>query len=79
MDHLGHLFYLSVLLHRKVQKQDRGAVMTLVYKEAGPGHCSRSVEDEAILAVDSCTGRVLAHHKMKTGTKKIDIPLVLSI
>jgi hypothetical protein len=59
-----------------MQKQDKGAVMTMVYKEAGPGHCSRSVEDEAVLALDSSTGRVLAYHKMKTATKKIDIPLV---
>lgn len=62
---------------RKLQKQDKGAVMTMVYKEAGPGHFSRSVEDEAVLAVDASTGRVLVHHKMKTGTKKINIPLVL--
>jgi hypothetical protein len=59
-----------------MQKQDKGTVMTMVYKEAGPGHCSRSIEDEAVLAIDSSTGRVLAHHKIKTSTKKIDIPLV---
>jgi len=68
-----------LLLCRKLQKQDKGAVMTMVYKEAGPGHFSRSVEDEAVLAVDASTGRVLVHHKMKTGTRKINIPLVLSV
>jgi hypothetical protein len=59
-----------------MQKQDKGTVMTMVYKEAKPGHYSRSVEDETVLALDSSTGRVLAHHKMKPATKKIDIPLV---
>jgi hypothetical protein len=53
--------------------------MTMVYKEAGPGHFARSVDGEAVLAVDASTGRVLVHHKMKTGTKKINIPLVLSV
>lgn len=53
--------------------------MTLVYKEAGHGHCSRSVADEAVLAVDSSAGRVLVHHKMKVGTKRINIPLVLLV
>jgi translation initiation factor eIF-2B subunit epsilon len=62
-----------------LQKQDKGAVMTVVYKEAGHGHCSRCVEDEAVLAVDSSTDRVLVHHKMKIGTKRINIPLVLLV
>lgn len=79
MDVVNELFDLSLSLHRKLQKQDKGAVMTVVYKEAAPGHFSRSVEDEAVLAVDASTGRVLVHHKMKTGTKKINIPLVLSV
>lgn len=75
-DMVGNLNLLPILdYHRKMQKQDKGTVMTMVYKEAGPGHCSRSIEDEAVLAVDSSTGRVLTHHKMKTATKKIDIPL----
>lgn len=73
---VANLNFLPILEHhRKLQKQDKGAVMTMVYKEAGPGHFARSVDGEAVLAVDASTGRVLVHHKMKTGTKKINIPL----
>ena len=61
-----------------MQKIDKGAVMTVVYKEAGPGKSSHSLEHETILAVDSSSGRVLAHHKLRPGSKsKLDIPLVM--
>lgn len=76
---LGYLFCLNLSLYRKLQKQDKGVVMTMVYKEAGHGYCSRSVEDKAVLTVDSSTGRVLLHNKMKVGTKRINIPLVLFV
>ncbi|XP_067001729.2 translation initiation factor eIF2B subunit epsilon isoform X2 [Anabrus simplex] len=61
--------------HRKFAKQDKGAVMTLIYKEAGVGHKSRSPDDETILAVDSLTDRVLFHQKLGAGNKKVTFPL----
>ncbi|XP_021936996.1 translation initiation factor eIF-2B subunit epsilon isoform X3 [Zootermopsis nevadensis] len=75
-DMVGNVNLLPILEHhRKLQKQDKGVVMTMVYKEAGHGYCSRSVDDKAVLTVDSSTGRVLLHNKMKVGTKRINIPL----
>jgi hypothetical protein len=48
-----------------MQKQDKGAVMTMVYKEAWPARLPRCIDEfiKTSLAVDSSTGRVLAHQK----------------
>ncbi|PSN41588.1 hypothetical protein C0J52_17905 [Blattella germanica] len=68
---VGNLNILPIVQkHREVQKKDRNAVLTMVYKAAGPGHTSRSLDDEAILAVDASSGKVLAHHRLKSGSKK---------
>ncbi|XP_069685017.1 translation initiation factor eIF2B subunit epsilon [Periplaneta americana] len=78
-DMVANLNLLPILeYHRKVQKQDKGAVMTLVFKEAGPGHSSH-ISDKAILAVDAVTGRILAHKKVKAGNKKITLPLEIYV
>ncbi|KAJ9593230.1 hypothetical protein L9F63_015229 [Diploptera punctata] len=74
---IANLNLLPILQrHKEIQKTDKGAVMTMVYKEAGVGKKSRKLEHETILAVDSSSGRVLAHHKLKPRSEsKLDIPL----
>lgn len=73
---VANLQLLPILeTHRKFTKSDKGAVMTILYKEAGAGHNSRSPEDETILAVDSQTNRILFHKKVGHSSKKIIFPL----
>ncbi|KAK7865186.1 hypothetical protein R5R35_012043 [Gryllus longicercus] len=75
-DVIANIQLLPILeRHRKFAKQDKGAVMTILYKEAGPGHNTRSPEDETVLAVDSSTNRILFHKKVGQTSKKIVFPL----
>ncbi|XP_049777276.1 translation initiation factor eIF-2B subunit epsilon [Schistocerca cancellata] len=67
-------FQQALEIHRKFQKQDKGAVMTLLYKEAGPKHKSRSREDETVIAVDHTTSRIVFHQKVGQ-LKRINFPL----
>ncbi|XP_046394084.1 translation initiation factor eIF-2B subunit epsilon [Ischnura elegans] len=60
--------------HRKIQKQDKGAVMTVVYSQASPGHRLRSPDEEVVVAVDGKTNQILFHQRVG-GIKKISLPL----
>nr|CAD7200935.1 unnamed protein product [Timema douglasi] len=68
---------VSQLRHRggKLQKQDKGAAMTLLYKETGLRPKSHALEEETVLGTSTATGRVLFHQKLSHSTKKINFPL----
>ncbi|XP_063223574.1 translation initiation factor eIF2B subunit epsilon [Bacillus rossius redtenbacheri] len=77
-DTVGNLNLLPILQHHKaVQKKDKGAVMTLVYKRAAPGNAARVPESEALLVTRSDTNRILFHQRLQPGTKKLTFPLEL--
>ncbi|KAK9509779.1 hypothetical protein O3M35_007016 [Rhynocoris fuscipes] len=61
--------------HKKIQKHDKGAAMTLIYKECGLK--SRSDEDMVYLAIDSSSGRVLMHQRSSAVKKNINIEVGL--
>ncbi|KAG8222691.1 hypothetical protein J437_LFUL015888 [Ladona fulva] len=60
--------------HKKIQKQDKGAVMTLVYTSASPGHKLRSPEEEVVIALDGQSNRILFHQRVG-GMGKVSFPL----
>jgi translation initiation factor eIF-2B subunit epsilon len=49
--------------HRRRRQLVKGAVMTMVYKEALPGHRTRSLEDQLIVALQTETKRVVGHRR----------------
>ncbi|CAG2064244.1 unnamed protein product [Timema podura] len=75
-DTVANLQLLPILdYHRKLQKQDKGAAMTLLYKETGLRPKSHAPEEETVLGTSTATGRVLFHQKLAHTTKKINFPL----
>nr|CAD7424066.1 unnamed protein product [Timema monikensis] len=75
-DTVANLQLLPILeYHRKLQKQDKGAAMTLLYKETGLRPKSHALEEETVLGTSTATGRVLFHQKLSHSTKKINFPL----
>jgi translation initiation factor eIF-2B subunit epsilon len=50
--------------HRKRRTVTKGAVMTMVYKEAPPGHATRRLEDELVVGVDSRSQQVVGHQRL---------------
>lgn len=53
-----------ILFIREVCKKDRGAVMTLLYKTAFPGHRSQTTGENLLLVSNTKDDRVLYHHKL---------------
>ena len=62
--------------HKQLREKDKMTVMTNVYKRAHPGHRTRSIEDDILLATNSTTDRVLFCEK-PDGKKKIKIPVTM--
>ncbi|XP_071452986.1 translation initiation factor eIF2B subunit epsilon [Hetaerina americana] len=60
--------------HRKIQKQDKGAVMTVAYSQASPGHKLRSPDEEVVVAIDGASNQILFHQRVG-GMKKVSFPL----
>nr|CAD7259175.1 unnamed protein product [Timema shepardi] len=79
-DTVANLQLLPILeYHRKLQKQDKGAAMTLLYKETGLRPKSHALEEETVLGTSTATGRVLFHQKLSHNTKKINFPLPIDV
>ena len=51
--------------HKQRRASIKGAVMTLLYKEAPPKHATRRAEDEFIVALNSESKRVIGYHRVK--------------
>ena len=60
--------------HKQLKQTDKMTVMTNVYKKAAPGHRTRSVEDDILVATNSSDGRLLFCEK-PTGKKKLAVPV----
>ncbi|XP_037071443.1 translation initiation factor eIF-2B subunit epsilon-like [Pollicipes pollicipes] len=55
---------------------DRGSVMTLLYREASPRHPARHWDAQVLLAADQETGRVVHHQRLAAGQRgKVTLPL----
>ncbi|KAF4522384.1 hypothetical protein B566_EDAN012966 [Ephemera danica] len=77
-DTVSNAKLLSVLhKHRSIIQKDKGAVMTMVYSKATPGHATRSSGTETILALDKRNGRILSHQKLQKEEHKVSFPLEL--
>lgn len=66
---------------RKLQKTDKGAAMTVLYKDCG--NKTLHPNDELYLAIDNKTDQILFHSRRKSYSaidmaldSKIDVPLV---
>ncbi|XP_046672757.1 translation initiation factor eIF-2B subunit epsilon [Homalodisca vitripennis] len=59
--------------HKRIQKADKGAVMTLIFKECGRRW--KAPEDDFTVALDSKTSRILLYSKKSRSQGKIDIPM----
>lgn len=60
--------------HKQLKQTDKMTVMTNVYKKAAPGHRTRSVEDDVLVATNSSNGRLLFCEK-PIGKKKLAVPV----
>lgn len=51
--------------------------MTMVFRQVPPGHASRCLEDDVIVAVDNHTKNVIHYQKVAdSNTKKFEFPVV---
>ncbi|KAM9844732.1 translation initiation factor eIF2B subunit epsilon [Aulostomus maculatus] len=65
----------ALLEHRQRRKLDKNiSVMTMIFKEATPGHKSRCEEDDVIVAMESRSQRILHYHKTQ-GLKRLQFPM----
>ena len=62
-------------MNREKRKSDKGIVMTYIFKKSFPGHRSRSVEEEFVLAINPINGRIL-NYQQTQHLKKISFPVV---
>lgn len=60
--------------HKRLKQTDKMTVMTTVYKKAAPGHRTRSVEDDILIATDSSNDRLLFCEKPGR-KKKLALPV----
>ncbi|KAL5020814.1 hypothetical protein ScPMuIL_002104 [Solemya velum] len=59
--------------HKRRKEKDKSFIMTMIMKEAPPGHRSRCKEEDITVAVEKETNRVL--HYQKVGhERKLDFP-----
>ena len=63
-----------LLFRHRAKEEDKNASLTLVYRQASPGHPCRTAAEEVVVAADAATGRVL-HHQRATDTR-VEIPVV---
>lgn len=56
--------------HKKRRALNKGAVMTLLYKEAPPKHASRRKEDEFVVALNSQSRRIVGHQRVRNLSRK---------
>uniref|UniRef100_A0A1B6KND8 Translation initiation factor eIF2B subunit epsilon n=1 Tax=Graphocephala atropunctata TaxID=36148 RepID=A0A1B6KND8_9HEMI len=71
---VGNLQLLPALeRHKRTQKADKGAVMTLIFKECGRRW--KAPEDDFTVALDSKTNRILLYSKKSRSQGKINIPM----
>ncbi|XP_077285723.1 eukaryotic translation initiation factor 2B subunit epsilon [Arctopsyche grandis] len=65
IDSISNVKLLPLLeKHKEVCKKDRGAVMTLLFKTAYPGHRSQSTGENLLLVSNTKNDRVLYHQKL---------------
>jgi len=65
-DLVANLKLASIFEEHKQRKTSvKGAVMTMLYKEAPPKHATRRKEDELIVALNSQTKRIIAYQRVK--------------
>lgn len=73
-DVVGNLRLKPILeKHKSIQKTDKGAAMTLIFKECGRRW--KAPEDDLVVAVDNKTGRVLLHNKQFKKNKKLEFAM----
>ncbi|XP_055615600.1 translation initiation factor eIF-2B subunit epsilon [Toxorhynchites rutilus septentrionalis] len=60
--------------HKRVQKSDKGAVMTVVFKE---GAAHQRTENEVMIAMDRTTNRLLFHQRLKSQSKERNFTIPL--
>ncbi|XP_023947314.2 translation initiation factor eIF-2B subunit epsilon [Bicyclus anynana] len=65
--------------HKQTCKKDKGAAMTLVYKEVAWEHPLISNDKTLLLAADGNTHKVLMHEKYKPKSKEASVSLPLEI
>lgn len=73
--------YCWVIFFRQTCKKDKGAAMTLVYKEVAWEHPLISNDKSLLLAADGNTQKVLMHEKYKPKSKEttVSLPLVIIV
>eukprot|EP00026_Physarum_polycephalum_P004385 Phypoly_transcript_04403.p1 GENE.Phypoly_transcript_04403~~Phypoly_transcript_04403.p1 ORF type:complete len:529 (+),score=70.14 Phypoly_transcript_04403:24-1610(+) len=51
--------------HKLRREKDKSSIMTMVFKQAGPTHQSRSLEDDTIVAIDGSTQQLLQYENSR--------------
>ena len=66
---------------RERREKDKSAIMTMVFRQAPPGHATRQPEDDVILAVSNTTKNVIHYQKASTSkeAKKFEFPVVSAL
>lgn len=70
-----------LFFHRQTCKKDKGAAMTLVYKEVAWDHPLISNDESLLLAADGKSNKILLHqkYKPKSNESTFSLPLVSAV
>lgn len=60
--------------HKKRRETDKSAVMTMVLRQSPPGHKTRCLEEDVILAIDNTTKNVIHYQKVQ-GQEEVEFPV----
>ena len=62
-------------MFRARRLKEKSPIMTMVFKQAPPGHRTRCPEEDVVVAVEKQTNRIVSYQKVKQQTR-FHFPLV---
>ncbi|KAL4230781.1 Translation initiation factor eIF-2B subunit epsilon [Mactra antiquata] len=62
--------------HKQRHEKDKSSIMTMVFRQAPPGHRTRCLSDDIVVAVDNQTNNVIHYQRLSAGnSKRLEFPL----
>eukprot|EP00126_Sphaerothecum_destruens_P005930 Sdes_comp19120_c0_seq1m9831 len=74
-DVISNMKFEKILkLHMERRARDKRAIMTMIFKKAQPGHRSRQIADDTLIAIENSTNQLLMYQK-NVSKKAVDVKL----
>lgn len=66
---------MIVFLYRKRKETEKSSIMTMILRQSPPGHKTRCLEEDVVLAIDNATKNVIHYQKVQD-LEEFEFPLV---